>query len=732
MKTPSRLRQFTERNPKLVRSVLLGLTFLAAFGSGIAFASWVLVCNGGRCPPVQILDTYTPRQTSKVYAADGRFIAEVGLERRTLVKISEIPKVVKDAFVLTEDKRFYQHSGIDWVRVPGAALRNLRAGSWEQGFSTITMQLARNVFPERISREKNLVRKVKEAKVARQIEERYSKDKILELYLNQINLGNGAYGVETASQRYFGKSVHDLNLAEAAMLAALPKAPARYNPRRFPERAIQRRNTVIELMRRNGAISDADASLAKAYPLQLGSKTESGEVAPYFVEWVRQQLDEKFGARLYEQGLKVYTTLDLDMQSAAERALENQLRAIEGGKYGKFSHRTYEQLAARTANGDESAAPNSPYLQGAFLAMDPRDGSVRALVGGRQFDDSKFNRMTQALRQPGSTFKPIVYSAAIENGRTPATIIDDAPITLPQVAGDQWTPQNYDGKFEGPIPLRRALYMSRNLPAIRTGMELGEQTVIDMAKRFGITSTIPPYPSIAIGSADVFPIEMISAYSAFANLGVRTAANAIRRVENQNGEVLWEPQPVRAQVLSAPEAWLMVSMMKDVVQRGTAAGSVGSRFFVPSGGKTGTTNDGADVWYIGYTADLVAGVWMGFDRPQKIKGNAQGGELAAPAYTSFMTEIYRRRPAPPDWPRPEGITTREIDRTTGELANPYCPPDSVVTEYFIAGTEPIQECTVHSPFNMGQPFDTTMRPGVPNVPKPPGKRDTTTNPFKIP
>ena len=732
MKTPSRLRQFTERNPKLVRSVLLGLTFLAAFGSGIAFASWVLVCNGGRCPPVQILDTYTPRQTSKVYAADGRFIAEVGLERRTLVKISEIPKVVKDAFVLTEDKRFYQHSGIDWVRVPGAALRNLRAGSWEQGFSTITMQLARNVFPERISREKNLVRKVKEAKVARQIEERYSKDKILELYLNQINLGNGAYGVETASQRYFGKSVHDLNLAEAAMLAALPKAPARYNPRRFPERAIQRRNTVIELMRRNGAISDADASLAKAYPLQLGSKTESGEVAPYFVEWVRQQLDEKFGARLYEQGLKVYTTLDLDMQSAAERALENQLRAIEGGKYGKFSHRTYEQLAARTANGDESAAPNSPYLQGAFLAMDPRDGSVRALVGGRQFDDSKFNRMTQALRQPGSTFKPIVYSAAIENGRTPGTIIDDAPITLPQVAGDQWTPQNYDGKFEGPIPLRRALYMSRNLPAIRTGMELGEQTVIDMAKRFGITSTIPPYPSIAIGSADVFPIEMISAYSAFANLGVRTAANAIRRVENQNGEVLWEPQPVRAQVLSAPEAWLMVSMMKDVVQRGTAAGSVGSRFFVPSGGKTGTTNDGADVWYIGYTADLVAGVWMGFDRPQKIKGNAQGGELAAPAYTSFMTEIYRRRPAPPDWPRPEGITTREIDRTTGELANPYCPPDSVVTEYFIAGTEPIQECTVHSPFNMGQPFDTTTRPGVPNVPKPPGKRDTTTNPFKIP
>jgi penicillin-binding protein 1A len=740
MKGPSRFRRFTEQNPKLVRGILFGATFLVAFGAGLGYGGWALVCREGRCPPVQILDSYTPRQTSKVYAADGRFVAEVGLERRTLVKISEIPKLVQDAFVLVEDKRFYGHSGIDWIRVPGAALRNLRAGSTQQGFSTITMQLARNVFPERISRERRglegLVRKLKEVKVARAIEARYSKDKILELYLNQINLGNGAYGVETASQRYFGKSVQDLNLAEAAMLAALPKAPSRYNPRRFPDRAVQRRNLVIEVMRRNGAISDADASLARAYPLRLASKTESGEVAPYFVEWVRQQLDEKFGARLYEQGLRVYTTLDLDLQSAAERALENQLRAIEGGRYGRFPHRTFEQLSARAENGDEgSASANSLYLQGAFVAIDPRDGAVRALVGGREFDDSKFNRATQALRQPGSTFKPIVYSAALQNGRSPATVIDDAPITLPQLGGESWSPQNYDGKFEGPITLRRALYMSRNLPAIRTGMELGEQTVIDMAKRFGLSTTIPPYPSIHIGSADVYPIEMIASYTTFANLGVRTAPNAIRRVENQRGEVIWEPQPERMQVLSSPEAWLMVNMMKDVVIRGTAAGSVGSRFRVPSGGKTGTTNDGADVWFIGYTADLVAGVWMGFDKPQKIKSNAQGGELAAPAYAAFMTEVYRRKPAPPDWPRPEGITTREIDRTTGQLANPYCPLDVVATEYFILGTEPIQECIAHSPFNMTQPFDTTMRPGAPRsaVPVPPGKapRDTA-NPFKIP
>src|SRR3954471_13777258 len=438
-------RGFRQHHPALVRGTLLAICFLLSFGTGLGYASWAMVCRSGRCPSVQLLDEYQPRQTSKLYAADGRFIAELGLERRTLVQFKDIPKVVQDAFVVTEDKRFWEHHGVDFHSVPRAVLTDIRYGYFKEGFSTITMQLARNIFPERISREKAPLRKLKEIKVARAIEQRYSKEHILELYLNQINLGNGAYGVETASQRYFGKSVHDLNLAEAATLAALPKAPARYNPRRFPERAIQRRNLVIELMRRNGAISDADASLAKAYPLQLGSKTESGEVAPYFVEWVRQQLDEKFGARLYEQGLKVFTTLDLDMQSAAERALENQLRAIEGGKYGKFPHRTFEQLAARSANGDEAATPNSPYLQGAFMAMDPRDGSVRALVGGRQFDDSKFNRATQALRQPGSTFKPIVYSAAIENGRTPATIILDSAVTVPQV-GEAWTPQNYDGK----------------------------------------------------------------------------------------------------------------------------------------------------------------------------------------------------------------------------------------------------------------------------------------------
>lgn len=717
------------RHPRLVRWTTLGMTFAIAAGLGGAYGMWSLICRGNRCPSIAVLESYQPKQTSKLYAVDGRFVAELGLERRTLAPIEDIPAVVRNAFVITEDKRFYSHAGIDWMRIPGSVVSNLRAGYFKEGFSTITMQLARNIFPEHLTREKSLFRKLKEMRVARQIEQQYPKDRILELYLNQINLGSGAYGVETASQRYFGKKVADLNLAEAATLAAMPKAPGRYNPRRFPDRAVQRRNTIIELMRRADAVTDADASLAKAYPLQLARRIESGEIAPYYVEWVRVQLEKKFGARLYDEGLKVYTTLDLDIQQAADRALENQLRAMESGKYGKWNHVTYEQYQAKAATRDEASSSESPYIQGAVVVVDPRSGAVRAMIGGRDFDDSKFNRATQAMRQPGSTFKPIVYATAVQNGRSPATLIDDVPISLPQVDGSMWTPQNYDMKFEGLMPMRRGLMQSRNIIAIRVGMELGEQAVIDEARRFGLSTPIPPYPSIFIGSADVLPVELISSYGTFANLGSRVGANAIVRVENQHGDVIWQPRPARTQVLSPGEAWLMVSMMKDVVQRGTAAGSVwGAGFRVPSGGKTGTTNDGADVWYVGYTADLVAGVWMGFDKPKKIIGNAQGGRLAAPAFTQLMMEVYRRKPAPPDWPRPDAVVTATACGTNGQY-----------TEYFLAGTEADNGCNslVGDPFYIPVAGDSAGRtpaaartlPGLPGKPK--AKSDTT-NPFKIP
>src|SRR5687768_11496920 len=566
-------RQFRQRHPRLTRSFLLALTFLVSGGVGLAYASWALVCNAGRCPSARALDDYTPGQTSKLYAIDGRFIAEIGLEKRTLVTIKEIPAHVRDAFRVTEDKRFYNHAGVDWVRVFGAVGANVASMSWAEGFSTITMQLARNVFPERISREKTLTRKLKEAKVARDIETRFEKDKILELYLNQINLGSGAHGVETASQRYFGKPVRYLNVSEAAMLAAIPKAPTRYNPRRFPARAVQRRNTIIELMRREGVIDDQQASLAKAYPLALARRVESGEIAPYFAEWVRQTLHERFGDRLYEQGLKVYTTLDLDMQAAAERSVEGQLRSIEGGGFGNFRHLTYEQYVAR-GDRDQGSGAESPYLQAAFVAIDPRDGSVRAMVGGRDYYDSQFNRATQAMRQPGSTFKPIVYATAVEQGLSPSTIIDDAPVSLPQMDGTEWTPENYDLKFLGPMTMRQGLYESRNLVAIRVGMQVGENNVVDMARRFGITTPIPPYPSIHIGSAEVYPLELIAGYTTFANLGTRTKPNAILRVEDSEGNILWQTKPDSVPVLTSSEAWIMVDMLKDVVLRGTAVGCV--------------------------------------------------------------------------------------------------------------------------------------------------------------
>lgn len=676
----------------------LGLVGLGAF---VIHWTWFL-CRGDACPSVAQFDEYKPAQPARLYAADGRFIAEVGLERRSLVTLVQIPKHVVDAFVITEDKRFYDHAGIDYVRVLGAVLANIRAMGFSEGFSTITMQLARNIFPEQLpSRSRaggavnNILRKLREAKVARQIERRYPKERILELYLNQIALGAGAFGVESAAQRYFGRPVADLTVAEGAMLAALPKAPYRYNPRRFPDRAIARRNTVLELMRREGALADADASVAKAYPLRLARASRGpAEAAPYFVEWVRAELERRFGKQVYEQGLRVQTSLDLDMQGAAERALERQLRAIEsGGALGRFTHTTYEEYLARAASGEADASANSPYLQGSFVAIDPRTGAVRALVGGRDFDDSKFDRAVRAMRQPGSTFKPVVYATAVRSGRPPSYFLDDEPIEVPQLDGTLWQPQNYDLKFEGRVTMRRALYNSRNLPAIRLAMELGEGSVVEMAKAMGITTKVPPYPSIALGSADVHPLEMIAAYSTFANLGWRVEPTPILRVETLDGRKLWEAKPERIQVLSREEAWLMVDMMKDVVLRGSGYGAVwGQGFRTPAAGKTGTTNDYTDVWYVGYTTDLVAGVWMGFDQPKAIMGNAQGGRLAAPAWTAFMKEVYARKPTPPDWPRPPSILGLQIDPATGLRAGPACWSDSVRVEYFLPGTEPTSEC----------------------------------------
>ncbi len=682
-------------SPDHARWTVTYLLLVFGFLFGLAYGSWTRVCAGRACPSIAILDDYRPQMASKVYAMDGRLITELGYERRTVISLQEMPTYLRQAFIAVEDKRFYEHHGIDYSRILGSLLANLRARSMVQGFSTITMQLARNVFPDRISREKSLGRKLREARVALELERTYSKDRILELYLNQINL-YGAFGVESAAQRYFGKSARDLTIPEAALLAALPKAPGRYNPRRFPARAVQRRNVVIELMRQQGYLTAVQADEAEAYPLTLSARQDYGDVAPYFVEWIREQLDARFGRDLYEKGFRIYTTLDLDMQQAAERNLEAQLEAIEDGAFGRFPHRTYAQYMAANGGNEGEEQNASPYLQGAMVAMDTT-GAVRAMVGGRDFDDSKFNRATQAERQPGSTFKLFVYSAAIRAGHSPDEMLPDSAISLPMSDGTIWEPHNFEeADFRGLISLRRALALSINLVAIRLGLELGVDAVVDEARRYGISTQVPAVPSMFIGSASVIPLEMVSAYTAPATLGVRAAPFAVVRVEDADGTVLWQQQPRRERVMSTDQAYVLNDMLRDVIRFGTGAGAVKrSGFALPTGGKSGTTNDYTDVWFIGYTHELAAGFWMGFDNPQTIKNNAQGGLLVAPAWANFMKEVYERRPPAGDWTRPTGMLQREIDVTSGKLATPYCPAAVRRWESFSPSAVPTEFCPLH-------------------------------------
>ncbi len=720
--------------PRIRSNTLVAILALTAFGMTVAIGTWSRACAGGACPTTAGLEGYDPDQASKVYAADGRLITDLGTQRRTVVPLAEMAPAVKVAFLVTEDKRFYKHRGVDWIRFLGAMKANVFAGRFVEGASTITMQLAGNLWSEDIDRrERSVTRKLREIHVAFEIEKNYAKDKILELYLNQIDLGNRAYGVEAASQRYFGKSVRDVNVAEAAMLAALPKAPSAYNPRQNRVRAIQRRNVVLHLMRDNGLLSSEEAEQWKAYPLVLSSRSDFSDVAPYFVEYVRRLLEERYGSELYKKGYRIYTTLDLEIQQAAERALEAQLEAIESGTvYGKYPHKTYsEYIQNRTSDDPESNV--TPYLQGVVVTLEARTGYIRAMVGGRDFDDSKFNRATQALRQPGSTFKPFVLSAALRSGIPLSQILVDEPISMTNEedpSQEAWEPQNYDNQFRGPMTIRQGIYQSINILAIKLGLEIGPQAVINEARSFGLTTRIPPYPSIFIGSPDVIPLEIFAAYTPFANMGPRSVPLGILRVEDRDGRLLWGPSTRLIPVMNPEQAWLATDVLRDVVRRGTAAGSVGARFSIPAGGKTGTTNDGFDVWYVGFTPDLVTGVWIGLDKPKKIMANAQGGRLAAPAWTALMREVYERRSAPGGWSRPEGLTIAEIDKTTGYKALPTCPKDVHYVESFLAGTEPGAFCPVHPlPFGIGtggnplqgagQPASSELPETGPSTPTPP-------------
>lgn len=683
--------------------VLLAVGAGVVFGVALVLGAWFNVCGPvGSCPSIASLESYDPDQASKVYAGDGRLVTDFGLERRTVVPLKQISPAVLAAFIATEDRRFYQHNGIDWVRFFGS-LKTVISGQRLQGFSTITMQLAGNLWPNQIDRTQRsgfagVTRKIREGRMAIEIERNYKKDKILELYLNQINMGNGAYGVETASQRYFGKPARQLNVAEAAMLAAIPKGPTRYNPRRNPDFAVQRRNLIINLLRDQGKLARESAEAWKAYPLALSSRSDFTGVGDYFVEYVRQLLQARFGSELYRSGLRVYTTLDLDMQRAAERALSAQLTAIEDGKAnGKYPHKTFRQyLDAKDPDADEDEqGPFSPYLQGAIVTIETKTGQIRAMVGGRDFADSKFNRAVQGQRQAGSTFKPFVYAAAIRSGLRWSDVYEDAPVDLEIPDQPTWSPKNYDNRFVGAMSMRKAFYDSRNTVAVKVGLDVGIDAVVSEAAKMGITTRVRKVPSTFIGASEVNVLEMTSAFGTFANLGVRVSPTAILRVEDQHGTILWQPESRQVRVMDQEHAWLVVDGLRDIVRRGTAAGAVGAKFSIPAAGKTGTTNDGMDTWYIGFTPDLVTGVWVGFDKKQTIMPNAQGGRLAAPAWTTMMREVYERRRAPGPWPMPEGILSVDVDGGTGYLPTAACPRDQIRAEFYFPGTEPTERCPVH-------------------------------------
>src|ERR1043166_462642 len=692
--------------PRRRLKVLLGAAAFLLFSVALLAGAWSRVCAGGACPSIASLTNYDPDQASKLYAADGRLITDYGQQRRTVVPLKQMSPAVVSAFLAVEDRRFYQHHGIDWIRVLGS-LKSTLFGN-KQGFSTITMQLAGNLWPDQIDRRqregfKGITRKIREARMALEIERNYSKDKVLELYLNQIDLGNRAFGVEAASQRYFGKSARSLNVAEAAMLAALPKGPSLYNPRKSPRLAVQRRNLVIGLLEDWGKLSHQSAESWKAYPLALSNRSDYSGVAEYFVEYVRQILQARYGANLYRAGFRIFTTLDLDMQQEAEQALADQLEAIEEGSLGAYRHLTYRQyLDRRTENsGEADTGPFSPYLQGLALTLETRTGYIRAMVGGRDFEDNKYNRVTQGLRQAGSSFKPFVYAAAIRAGIPLSQIFDDSPVSVEIPDQPTWEPKNYDSKFQGPMTMREALYYSRNTVAVKVGLKLGEHAVVTEAANFGVATRIPRVPAIFIGSADVVPIELIAAYTAFANMGVLTTPQAILRVEDRQGHILWQPEISDRRVMDPQHAWLILDALRDVTRQpaGTAHSAVmGRGFLLPAGGKTGTTNDGMDVWFVGFTSELVTGVWMGFDRKAVIKSDAQGGKLAAPVWTALMRDIYERRRAPAPWVQPDSILQLDIDRSTGYLATPFCPRDLVIHEYFYPGTEPTERCPRHPPF----------------------------------
>lgn len=655
--------------------------FAAVLGGLLLFDAWLLTCGFDGCPSTAEIRAYRPPQGGRVLDRFGKPMGRLHMVRRVNVPLASVPMHVRRAFIATEDRRFYEHDGLDWRGVGRAVVRNTASMRFREGFSTITMQVARNTFlATRATGARSMGRKLLELRVSRLIEGALTKDQILELYLNAIYLGNGVYGVEGASRDLFGKRVRDLSVAEGAMLAALPKGPSAYTPRRNPARALARRNLVLGLMHEQGYLSAQALERTRRVALPRTREPWRAPEPPesYALDLIRSQVDSILRQRGESRTeVVVHTTLDPVAQRVAQRTVARRSQEIE-----------------REASGwwPDEDDPDANVVQGAMVALDPRTGDIRALVGGRTHLKGSFNRAVRSRRQPGSAFKPFVYAAALSAGLTPASVFEDAPILVDQGNGDLWTPANYDDDYAGTMTMRRALMRSSNTVTVRVSRAVGESNVVQAARSNGITSPLKAVPSLALGSMEVTPLELVASYAPFANGGMRVTPRLVRRIERIDGTVLWSSEPELRPVMDPRDAFQMTSMLRGVVDGGT--GSVIRAMGVdgPVAGKTGTTNDGTDTWFVGYTPVLVAGFWFGYDTPRSLGGTASGSRMAAPAWARFYRDGWRERGR--DWDVPDGLVSAVIDPETGALAGEYCPLAS--REWFRIGTEPRSRCEEHA------------------------------------
>ncbi len=713
---------------KLVGRVLFGL--LVLISALVGATAGLLLVYTTNLPQVEALEAYRPSSITELYDDHGRVIGSFALQRRVVKNYDDFAPVLRDALVSIEDKDFYRHSGINFWRIVGAAYRDIESGGRVQGASTLTMQLARNLF---LSPDRSFHRKVQEAMLAIQIERRFTKRQIFTLYANQIFLGHGVYGFEAASEFYFSKPAGKLTLSEAALLAGLPKGPGIYSPINHPERSMKRRNLVINALLEDGKITTSQAADARNEPIGLRLQHDPNSLAPYFVEEIRRYLETKYGAdQVHEGGLKVYTSLDVDLQRAANQALLDGLAAYErrhgwkghlenivaagediekyqhpdwddeaevngyihamvtssgGGiatlKFGRYSAPLgqadmvwtqgkiqdllhpgdicYVRILSLNPNGAARVSlEQDSGAQAALVAIDNTTGGIDAMIGGRDFNASKFDRATQALRQVGSSFKPYVYTAVIDRGGSPDDTILDEPVSFETGSGP-YSPHNYDEKFEGIITLRRALAQSRNIPALKLASKVGIKTVIEYAERFGITAKLPPYLPVALGSAEITLMEQTSAYSVFPNDGVRVTPRYITRVTDYEGRVLEENYPDVKDVISARSARIMTSMLQGVVLHGTAVAAAKLPF--PVGGKTGTTNDFTDAWFIGFSPTMTCGVWVGFDEKRTLGPKETGAHAALPIWMNFMSSAMAGKDPGQFQPSPDapGTVTQKVD-----------------------------------------------------------------------